>query len=326
MGRASNDIPTLRYGNKIYPEDLAGVLGLPTVGSVIYVDPSSGIDTNGGGTQEDALATVSAAYAKATSGQHDVVLISPSGGTGRASESTAISWAKRFTHLIGSSAPTVQDARAGISFATGGSLTMSENGCIFRNFTLTSSADIDSTVSLTGSYNSFSRVDFKGTSNATSADSTPWRALTISGGQENTFDECTFGADTMTRGVANSTLEFASAASRNVFNNCRFVMHNDTANTPTHVLFSGTNSVDRWVEFNTCSFYSFWTNHSDKTAAVFDLSAQTATCDVLMTGGQGANVAIGFDDWEASASNFIWFPPFSDGTDNGLLGLAVNNA
>lgn len=33
MGKASNDIPTLKYGNKIYPEDIAGIVGLPSVRS-----------------------------------------------------------------------------------------------------------------------------------------------------------------------------------------------------------------------------------------------------------------------------------------------------
>lgn len=324
---AANYIPALARGHKIFPEHLAGMIGLPSVGDIWYVDAANGDDSaNSGTSRDDAFATVAQAYSTATANQDDVVLVVHGGGTGRTSESTAITWAKRYTHLIGATGSLRQDNRAGISFATGGSLTISENGCIFSNLTFTSSADIDSTVSLTGSYNTFNSVDFKGTSNATSADSTPWRALTITGGQENNFLSSTFGSDTMSRGVANATVEFASAASRNNFENCLFTMHNDTANTPVHVLHSDANSVDRWTRFSGCTFYSFWTNRSDKTAAVFDLSTQSTTADVIMDGAQGGNVAIGFDDWEASASGSLWFPPFSDGTDNGLLGLAVNNS
>lgn len=320
-GRASNYIPALKYGNKIYPEDLAGVLGLPSIGNIYYVDPTNGSDTANGGTSiDDALATVAVAYGKTTSGQHDVVVINPTGGTGRTSETTAITWAKRYTHLIGNAAPTIQDARAGISFGTGGSLTISENGCIFRNLTFNGTTDINVPVTLTGSYNTFFGVDFKGSLNADTGDDTAARALVISGGQENTFGSCTFGADTFMRSTTNATVEFASAASRNVFSDCRFVMAADNVG-PNHVLFSGTNSVDRWIEFNNCTWYAFWTNHADKVTHAFDLAAQTATADVLMTGRQ---ILVGFDDWEASDSGLMWFEPYT-ATAN-AIGIGINPA
>lgn len=316
-----NYVPAMKYGAKIQPQDLAGVLGLPTVGNIWYVDPSAGSDTaNSGSEQNNAFATVAAAYTAATASNHDVIIISPTGGTGRTSETTAITWAKRFTHLIGSAAPTMQDARAGISFGTGGSLTISENGCIFANLTFNGTTDINVPVTITGDYNSFNGVDFKGSLNDTTGDDTALRALVLSGAQENTFTACTFGADTFMRSAANATVEFASAASRNIFDGCNFVMAAD-AETPVHVLFSGTNSVDRFVQFNDCMFYAFYTNHSAKVNAAFDLSAQTATCDVIMSGNA---LAVGFDDWEATATNFMWFQPATATTT--AIGLAINNA
>lgn len=321
MSKASDYIPALKYGHKIHPEDIAGIVGLPYIGEIFYVDPNSGDDTaNSGKSQNDALKTVAAAYAKCTSGKHDTVIIAPTGGTGRTAETTAITWAKRFTHLIGSAAPTVQDKRAGIGFSTGGSLVISENGCLFSNLTFTSSADIDETVSVTGSYNSFVGCDFKGTSNATSADSTPWRALNINGGQENNFVGCTFGSDTFTRGVANATLELESAASRNVFEDCRFIMHADTAGTQTHVLLTGTNAIDRWVEFKNCTFYSFSTNDGQAVTACMNLSAQTATGHVLATGY--TTLMGGITDWEASATGRIYMNRWTE-TAN-VLGLPLN--
>lgn len=320
-GHASDYVPAVKYGNKWFPEDLSGMIGLPYVGDTIYVDSANGVDTNGGTSQADAFATVSAALDSATANQHEAIISSPTGGTGRSTETTAIDWNKRFTHFIGNAAPTMQDARAGINFSTGGSLVVSENGCLFKSLTFFSSSDIDETVSITGSYNSYLGVDFKGTSNATSADSTPWRALNISGGQENYFGGCSFGANTYTRGVANATLELENAASRNYFDGCYFSMHNDTANTPVHVLLTGTSAIDREITFNNCTFYSFWTNHADKTAAVIDASAQSATGDIIMSGN---SLAVGFDDWEASASNIVWFMPFT-ATAN-AIGLGINNA
>ena len=267
MGKARDYIPALKYGHRIYPEDIAGMLGLPHVGNIYYVDPNSGNDTSNSGTsQDDALKTVATAYGKATSGNHDVIIIAPSGGTGRTSETTAITWAKRFTHLIGSAAPTLQDVRAGISFGTGGSLTISENGCIFKNLTLTSSVDTDVTVSLTGDYNYFEGVDFKGTYNATSIGSTPWRALSMTGAEENTFVGCTIGSDTMTRSAANASLEFSTACARNVFDGCFFPVFTDDA-TALFVIADSAADMDRFTIFRSCIFHNA-VNSSSSTMTV----------------------------------------------------------
>lgn len=101
-------------------------------------------------------------------------------------------------------------------------------------------------------------------------------------------------------------------------------MHADTVETQLHVLHTGTNAVDRWTEFKDCTFYAFYTNHTAKVNAVFDLSAQTATCDIIMS---GQNVAVGFDDWEpTAASNFMWFDTQGYDTNPGtVVGIALNN-
>jgi len=316
--KLSDHIPAMRYGAKIMPQDLAGMLGLPYVGKIIYVDPSGGSDSAGGSSLDDALATVSAGYALATSGYHDVVLIVPTGGTGRAAETTAITWAKRFTHLVGNAAPTFQDARAGISFGTGGSLTISENGCIFKNLTFNGTTDINVPVTITGDYNSFIGVDFKGSLNATTGDDTAARALVLSGAQENTFSGCTFGADTFDRSAANYTVEFASAASRNVFDGCQFIMSSD-ATTPRHIYFSEANSIDRWVRFNDCLWYNFTSNDAAQIAACMNLATQTTTGHVLLTGDQ---LLVGIDNWESTASGRIWTTQYT-ATAN-AVGQAIN--
>lgn len=323
MGRASNDIPTLRYGNRIYPEDLAGLIGLPHVGEVIYVDPSGGSDTsNAGRQQDDALKTVAAAYDDAVSGNHDVIIIAPSGGTGRTAETASITWAKRFTHLIGSAAPTAQDARAGVGMAASTVFTLSENGCLFKNLTFTQTADVNEPVTITGDYNSFLGVDFKGSLNATTGDDAAARCLNLDGGQENYFGGCTLGQDTIMRGgAANATIEFENAASRNVFEDCRLIAAIDGA-TPTHILFTGTSAIDRWVEFKNTSFYSFSANNATAMTACMNLSAQTATGHVLLTGN--SCIMGGITDWEATASGRIYIQGYTNTTN--VIGLAINPA
>lgn len=320
MQGAANLIPG--FGGplgKVYPQHLAGMLGLPYIGKVIYVDPNSGSDTaNDGSSFTNALATVAAGYAQATSGQHDVVLIAPTGGTGRTAETTAITWAKRFTHLIGNAAPTMQDARAGISFGTGGSLTVSENGCIFKNLTFNGTTDINVPVTVTGDYNSWLGVDFKGSLNDTTGDDAAARALYLNGAQENYFGNCTLGADTFTRSTTNATLELASAASRNFFDNCDFRAFVDNAG-PVHVLFTGTSAIDRDLAFRNCSFYFFSANNATPVTAVMNLSAQTATGHVRVL---GAAVAQGATDWEAAASGRIYMQSYTATTT--AIGLAIN--
>lgn len=320
MTKLANDyVPALKYGAKILPQEiLGGGLGLPYVGNIYYVDPSAGSDSNAGDAPDNALATVAAAYALCTSGNHDVVLINPTGGTGRTTETTAITWAKRFTHLIGNAAPTMQDARAGISFGTGGSLTISENGCLFSTLTFNGTTDINVPVTISGDYNSFLGCDFKGSLNDTTGDDTAARALVIDGGQENYFANCTFGADTFTRSTTNATVEFATAASRNFFDGCEFIMAVDNAG-PVHIKFTGTSAIDRWLAFRDCSFYSFSANNGTPVTAVMDLSSQTATGHVRML---GSCVSQGATDWEASASGRIYMQPYTATTT--AIGLAIN--
>lgn len=309
----------LKYGAKILPQEiLGGGLGLPYVGNIYWVDPSAGSDSNSGDAPDEAKATVAAAYALCTSGNHDVVLINPTGGSGRTAETTAITWAKRFTHLIGNAVPTMQDARAGISFGTGGSLTVSENGCLFANLTFNGTADINVPVTVSGDYNSFIGVDFKGSLNETTGDDTAARALVLDGGQENYFANCTFGADTFMRSTTNATVEFATAASRNFFDSCDFIAAVDNAG-PVHVLFTGTSAIDRWLAFRDCSFYFFSANNATPVTACMNLSAQTATGHVRML---GASVVQGATDWEASASGRIYMQPYTATTT--AIGLAVN--
>lgn len=322
MAKARDFIPALKFGHKVYPEDLAGQLGLPHIGEVFYVDANSGADTNGGREQSDAFATVATAYAAMTSGAHDVVVIAPSGGTGRTTETAVLTWGKRFAHMVGSGASPAQNIRAGMgapALAAGTSFfDVTENGCLFSNFTIAGFNDVDEIVEVTGNYNSWHNVHFAGLGNATAADTAAGSCLHLTGGQENRFVSCTFGLDTVTRGAANFSVELESAASRNVFEDCRFVMHAD-ATSPFHLKLEGTSAIDRWVEFKNCSWYTFWTNNADKITANFETSEQSATGHILITGNY---FMTGADDWEAADTGRIYLNP-ATATAN-AIGIAIN--
>jgi hypothetical protein len=317
----------LRFGHKIYPEDIAGLVGLPYIGNIFYVDPYAGSDSaNNGKSEKNALATVAAAYDKCTSGKNDIVLLVPTGGTGRTSETTDITWAKRFTHLIGASSPVVQEMRSGMNFTgtTGtasSSITFSENGCIVKNICFNGTDDANVTVTLSGDYNSFLGCDFKGSQNSTSGDDTALRCLVMSGAVANYFGGSSFGSDSTMHSAANATVEFVSATSRNVWEDCEFTMSAD-AQTPTHFLSTGATGIQGKNTFKNCSFYAFYESHAQKVNAVFNLSAQATTADILM---EGVCTAFAFDDWEATASNILWFQEWGLNTDTAYVGLAIHN-
>lgn len=323
---AAKYIPALARGHKIHPQHLAGMIGLPYVGNIFYVDPNSGSDANNSGQSfDDALATVGKAEDLTVAGQNDVVLVAPTATTGRTTESAVITWDKDYTHLIGVAAPSVLNIRAGMNapaLAAGTSfLDISADGCIFSNLTIAAFNDTDELVEVTGSRNTFHNVHFAGLGNATAADTAAGSSLHLTGGQENRFVSCTFGLDTVTRGAANFNIEFESAASRNVFEDCRSIMHAD-ADTPFHVKLEGTNAIDRWVEFKNCSFYTFWTNNADDITAAFETSEQTATAHILLTGNTFLE---GATDWEASASGILRFNNYDATGATATMGIALTN-
>ena len=291
MGKARDYIPALKYGHKIVPEDLAGMIGLPYVGNIFYVDPYAGDDTaNSGTSQNDALKTVTTAYGKCTSGQHDVVLIVPTGGTGRTTEPAAIAWAKRFTHLIGCAAPTGVNNRAGMNFTLAAATTtpqfvLSENGCIFKNITFKQAvADSYALVKVTGDYNYFDTVHIQGIGNATAGDSANGYDLYISGGCENVFSNCTVGDANVARSAANCNLKVDTGSSMNRFEGCRFQHWSDNAGV-LHANFASA-GLDRYMVFDHCYFAGAGTNSG------------ASTCTVAMnTGNDLGGTILLWDSW-----------------------------
>lgn len=316
-------LPGIRYGHKVYPNEMAGGLTSPHIGDIYYVDANNGSDSAGGKSWSDAFATLAKAEDACTSNNYDVIIVAPNGTSGT-SETATITWDKNYITVIGANAPVNISQRSRIVWTTDSvdpCLTVSGAGNSFVNIQLaTFQASNDVLVNITGSRNYFGNVHFAGIGHATAGDDATARCVVLNGAQECLFEDCNFGLDTVMRSTTNATVEFASSASRNIFRNCRFIMAADNVG-PNHVLFTGTSAIDRWIEFNNCTWYSFWTNDADKITEAFDLSAQTATGHVLMTGRQ---VLIGADDWEASASGRMYFERYTE-TAN-VLGLALNPA
>lgn len=253
----SDHAPALRYGAKIYPEDIAGMIGLPSVGNVFYVDP--GRSASGGGrSQEDAFLTVAEAYAAMSADNDDVCVIAPSSSTGRTSETSSITWAKRRTHIVGNGPARKGWNRAGISFAstaTTPSFTISATNCSFTNFMFYQPNDINVMVNITAAYQTFNYVHFAGIANTTTGDDTAARCVVINEVDDCHFNNCMFGIDTVLNSAANAIVELNgdTAVARTQFNDCVWSVCCDNAG-PRFVLFSGNNSSEVYTLFHNCLF------------------------------------------------------------------------
>lgn len=253
----------------------------PFTGNWYFCNAASGSNGNEG-SAGDPYSTVYLAYQKMVSGHNDVAVIVGDGSTSatqRLSVANAAAvgasptptvgtlvWAKNASHLIGMAAPTY-NARARFApptgtytqatFGSGNFVTVSGAGCYFSNFSLFNgfSTGGNSQICWTdsGGRNYYQGITFGGAGDAASAQSTSSRSLLISGTGENTFVNCTFGLDTVTRTVANATIEFAGGTARNRFIDCTFVFQTSAA-TPLGIIVSAAAGIDRWQLFERCLF------------------------------------------------------------------------
>ena len=255
--KAREHMPALQQGAKIYPEDLAGMLGLPSIGKIVYVDP--GLTASGtGNTPDDAVKTLAEAYALISADNDDVVVIAATSSTGRTTETAAITWAKRRTHVIGNGPLRKLNPRNGISFSSAvvsPCFTVSATNCSFTNISIATFEDINVLVNITADYNTFNYVHFQGIGNATAGDDTAARVITITGAGENIFNNCTIGLDTVARSVANASLEVTGSCARNQFTNCDFPIWADNSGALIVIATTG-NCTERWLKFDHCMFFN----------------------------------------------------------------------
>jgi len=294
------------------------------VGTIFYVDPSGGSDDAGGLSQGEALKTVAAAYAKCTSGKNDVVLISPSGGSGRTTEVAKITWAKRFTHLIGNAAPNGSSVRAGMSLVGdagstqgGGGFYLTENGCIFKNINFyNSSATAFVAFEMTGDYNYFEGCHFQN-QNATALDNAAAADCKLYTSSENKFVDCVFGSDTVVATAAGANLELlgtgTSGNARNIFRGCIFNRLCDAA-APFFVKIDAANDLDRYVLFQGCFFNNYTSGGTGATMTDAMSVHATPGGNVVLQN----SISVGCTGW-ASATTRVFVEPVYANTSTGLL-------
>ncbi|NBU02665.1 MAG: hypothetical protein EBT41_12250, partial [Betaproteobacteria bacterium] len=148
-------------------------------------------------------------------------------------------------------------------------------GCFFANIDIfvgfsTGSATMVGVLEA-GGRNAYQNVNIQGLGDAASAGGTAARTLKVTS-QENTFTDCVLGLDTVARGVANATVEFASGTARNSFIGCTFPFQTSAA-TPLGIIASGASSIDRFQLFQQCTFINNIASTSTQMTALSTLSA-----------------------------------------------------
>lgn len=316
---------------------------------VFFVDPVNGADGNDGRSPHRAFATLYQLHNKMTSGNNDVGFLIGNGGTtatarlslalAQTIDSTAttgkLTWSKSACHLIGVAAPGMIATRARIApptgtytqatFGTGDFVEVSGSGCYFSNISLFHGFSTGGTAQIcwknSGGRNVYDNVHFGGMGDAASAQDADSRSLVISGTSgENLFVNCTIGLDTVTRTVANASLEFTGGTPRNVFRGCIFPMYTSSA-TSLFGLAAAAAAVDRFQLFQQCLFLNAMDSGSTALTGAFTLAASAGGCLVLK---DCTLVGDGTANWGSDATSLAQIYVDGAAPTAATSGLAVN--
>lgn len=304
--------------------------GMPALwgGNIYYADPGNitGRAAAGNpGTIEYPFSTVVGAYNACTAEQNDTVVFLGDGTT-TASERLAstFTWSKSATHLIGVTAPTRVAQRCRFTGpSTGGTfsplMTVSGNGCIFVNFSMFDDYTVDPVcLKVTGQRNYFGNVHIGGMGAATGADDAAGASLWLSGGAENTFENCVIGLDTIPRSTTNGEILMDTAAKRNFFENCDIVSYSDSNG---HLFVKAANSgdLDRWTVFNNCRFHNAPTGIASGTTMLQAMNVHASAGGYIWVTGDSS--AVGCTDWAAADNGNVFVDRVVAAA--GTAGLAV---
>jgi len=228
----------------------------------LYIDAVNGVDTNAGKSPANAVKTLDALYALLTAGKNDTGVVIGDGSTTQSVRlSAAFNFNKNATNLVGIASQSLFSPRARITTVAAAAavplfFTVSSDGSSFENIDFyhgyTSDGAGQICMSVAGNRNVFSRCHFGG---ITKLDDANARVLKITG-QENLFEDCVIGLDTVIRtNVASASIEFASGAARNVFRRCIFPMNTAGANV-LHIYGAAASCIDKMNIFEDCTFYN----------------------------------------------------------------------
>lgn len=286
----------------------------PTQGNIFFVSPILGSDNNPG-TVAAPFKTLVAALAAATPNQNDIIYLVATGNAAGLTtdyQNALLDWNKDQVHLIGVNAGPLFSQRSRVAFissyaAATDLFKVSANGCLIQGiefFMGVGSALPTGCMTVTGQRNHFVRCHIAGMGNSANDISGAY-SLQLKGAEENLFEDCTIGQDTVQLGAqSNSVLLFSNASpggcTRNWFRGCRLML--DTSHA-TNCLFlrSGATSIDRETVFEDCLFINSINSGSTQLTEAMAVVAGTSPAGaIIMTGSKTG--LFGASKWNATAT------------------------
>lgn len=322
------------FGDQVFHlggSPIGGALSMGIMGGgakSFFVDPANGLAANSGLKQDDALNSVGAAYALTTDKQGDVIYFLNDGNTtGSSRESTIpLVWSNDNTHIVGCCAPVPMSQRSRITPVSTAALTanpvlsVTGHGNSFSNLQIAHwGADTNGIaargVDVTGNRNYFYNCHIVGIPNAHTGDEANACDLKVTG-DENMFERCYFGTNTVVRSTTNANVEFTTAAARTWFKDCFFTVYGDSDGV-LFVKIDGAGDIEREVYFDNCTFYN--PSGSTSLVAAMDVHA-SAGGDVILKDC----TVIGAADWEAAdaANIYLACHSYADAAEQKAMGIA----
>jgi len=291
------------FGDQVFQYGGSPVNGPLTEGPALWVKPGSGSDGQRGDKPNRSLATISKAQSLMPADRNGVIYLvaednSASGTTNRI-EGATFTFSNDGTRIQGIASGGMIGSRARISNTADTTdvsplMTWSASNSAMANVHVLYSEDDAGDLgcfNVTGERNYFYRCHFGGIGNATQ-DAAGAYSLRVSG-DENLFEECVIGLDTVARGTAaNSEILFAGNATRNIFRNCVILTYAE-ANTHQFII-AGAASLDRWVLFENCTFINPVDSAATNMTEAFDLTAALGGSVLLKN-----CTLVGATEWEA---------------------------
>jgi len=280
----------------------------------------------------DIFTDLATAYARTTSDQNDVIVVTP--GTYTVTES--LTWDNDNTHLFGLAGPL---SRGGMGSSVYFNCATAEveqlikvdgHNVRFHNIYLRNAgADALNLTALKchkGENFYAENCQFVGHAAATQVDTAATSSLWLYSDATGkpwgaNFVNCRIGSASETVRTAGSVI-YASGATALTqkyvkFKNCEIESYSETAACPA-VHIAASFAGDRYMLFDDCFFYNFSVNHANSMTEVFN-DDSGSTHEVIL---KGSTCAMGYSSWDSAGIGYVYHTRGVDAAGYGLMEVA----
>jgi hypothetical protein len=170
---------------------------------------------------------------------------------------------------------------------------------------------------VSGHRNYFGNCHFIGAGHATPAATTGAYDLELNGGQENTFENCVFGTDTIIRGAANANIRFDTNVWRSRFYGCEILSYSATAGKGA-IASADATALEGVQVFKECQFINWNENGIGALTSAF-IGTKPTSGAILIDGCS----LVGWAAWDSVGGNDMVYVVNSDATASGAGGIAT---